>query len=264
MLRLKSMADLHNKLIVILGPTATGKSDLAVQIARQVRGEIISADSRQVYKGMDIGTGKITKKEMRGVPHYLLDVVGPKTNFNVNKFQKLAKQKIKDLQKHGKIAILVGGTGFWIDALVYDQKFPEVKPDTVFRIQFSAFSTPQLFEKFKKLDPKRAATIDQHNRHRLIRAIEIAKSGVKLQPLNYKSPYDVLLIGLDLPQEELDKKISKRLDARLRKGMVKEVEKLHKQGVSWKRLEAFGLEYKYIALYLQKKSDTPTNARAAF
>lgn len=245
------MANFNNRLIVVLGPTATGKSDFAVQLAKKIGGEIISADSRQIYKGMDIGTGKITKKEMRGIPHHLLDIASPKTNFNVEKFKKSAQRKISEIHKKNKVPILVGGTGFWIEAVIYDQKFPEVKPNQELRKQISNYSTEQLFKILHDIDPGRAESIDPKNKHRLIRAIEIAKSGIKLQPLNYQSPYDITLIGLDLPKDQLNQRIEKRLDARLRSGMIKEVQNLHDQGISWKRLESFGLEYKFIALYLQ-------------
>lgn len=261
------------KIIVICGPTATGKSDYAVNLAKElaglnhansvvgrtsqseVLGEIISADSRQVYKGLDIGSGKITKKEMKGVPHHLLDVASPKRTFSVTQYKKLADKAIKDILSRGKTPILCGGTGFYIDAVIYDQTFPEVPPNKALRKKYSLFSAIANFKVLQKLDPQRALTIDKHNNTRIIRAIEIATALGKV-PLRYpssrKSKYDVDWIYLDFPDEVLKQRIRIRLFARIR-GIVAEVKKLHAQGVSWKKLEALGLEYRYMALYLQKK-----------
>jgi tRNA dimethylallyltransferase len=246
----------HLKLIVICGPTATGKSDFAVSLAREINGEVISADSRQVYTGMDIGTGKITKKEMRGVPHHLLDIADPKRQIvNVVKFQKLTYKAIKDISKRGKTPILVGGTGFWIDAVAKTKTFPAVGPNKKLRAELAKLNTEEMFQRLKKINPDRAATIDPKNKHRMIRAIEIAE-GLSKIPSKTPTPkinLKPIYIGLDLPQEELDKKISLRLDKRLKRGMIGEVRQLHESGVSWKKLESFGLEYKFVALYLQGK-----------
>ncbi len=252
-----------NKVIIILGQTSTGKSDFAVQIAQKIDGEIISADSRQVYKGMNLGTGKITKKEMSGIPHHLLDIVNPKKVFSVNDYKKLANKKIKDILARGKIPIICGGTGFYIDAVVNKTILPEVEPNLELRKNLSKKSKEQLFEMLKKLDPARAKTIDKNNPIRLIRAIEIAKAlgSVPLLRQGLKSShnsdllldYDIIKIGLTLPNEILKKKIYTRLIARIKKGMLREIKNLHKSGVSWKRMEALGLEYRYGALYLQGK-----------
>lgn len=246
------------KLLIILGPTATGKSDLAVFLAKRFNGEVISADSRQVYKGMNLGTGKITKKEMEGIPHHLLDIVQPKTKFNVEKFKKLAQKKIKEIADRGHLPILAGGTGFWIDALLFNHNFPNVPENKKLRDALAKLSAEKLFSKLKKLNPQQAENIDPKNKVRLIRAIEIASTKHQLKPLSDEIAYDALLIGLDLPTEDLYKKIDLRIEKRLRQGMIKEVSKLHHAGVSWKRLESFGLEYKFIALFLQKKIATET------
>jgi len=242
------------KLIVILGPTASGKSEMAVRIAKKFNGEIISADSRQVYKGMDIGTGKVTKKEMKGIPHYLLDVVSPKKRFTVVQYRKLALKAIDKIFKKGKIPILCGGTGFYIQAVVDGITIPEVVPNWKLRKKLEKKTAEELYKILKKLDPQRAKKIEKKNPRRLIRAIEIAiKIGsvpiLKKKPL----PYPVLMIGIKKEKEELKKLIRKRLLKRLKKGMIKEVKKLHKKGVSWKRLEEFGLEYRFVSQYLQKK-----------
>lgn len=245
--------------MVIVGPTASGKSELGVKIAKKMNSEIISADSRQVYRGMDIGTGKITKKEMRGIAHHLIDVISPKKDFNVTDFKKLAEKKIGEISKRGKVPIIVGGAGFWIDALIYDQKFPEVAPDKKLRAKLEKQSAEQLFAQLKKLDPKRAKTIESRNKRRLVRALEILIKSKKPVPprsnLGDTNPdnsrYDLVFIGIKKPAEELNKLIYERLIKRLKEGMVDEVKKLHKNGISWKRLDNFGLEYRYISRYLR-------------
>jgi len=259
------MSTINNKLIVILGPTASGKSDLAVKIAKKYNGEVISADSRQVYKGMDIGSGKITKKEMQGVPHHLLDVASPKKRFTVAQFQKLSWKKIRKIWKKGKLPILCGGTGLYIQSIVDGLVIPEVPPDAKLRAKLEKLSTEELFKKLKKLDPRRAENIDRYNRRRLIRALEIViktsqpvpafKTGVELL-LRGSTPLEILQLGITQPKEKLIKLINRRLYKRLKQGMVAEVKKLHSSGVSWKRLEEFGLEYRAIALYLQNKIRT--------
>ncbi len=243
------------KIIVILGQTATGKSDFAVDIAKKIGGEIISADSRQVYKGMDLGTGKITKKEMGGVPHHLLDVANPKKVFSVSDFKKLADIKIKEIIARGKVPILCGGTGFYIDSVVNGIILPEVPPNLKLRKKLYSFSTIVLFEYMKKLDPKRAKTIDKNNKVRLVRAIEIAKALGSVPKLTTQdhSVWYPLKIGLVFPDQILKERIHARLLARVKKGMLREIQKLHEQGMSWKRMNDLGLEYRYGALYLQGK-----------
>ena len=162
------------KIIVIVGPTSSGKSDLAVIIAKKFKGEIVSADSRQVYKGMDIGTGKITKKEMRGIPHHLIDVASPRQKYSVAKYKREAEKAIRDITNRGNIPIVCGGTGFYIQSIVDDIVFPEVKSNSNLRKKLSKLSPEELFLELKKIDENRAQKIDPHNPHRLIRAIEIA------------------------------------------------------------------------------------------
>jgi tRNA dimethylallyltransferase len=247
---------MNNKLIVILGPTASGKTDLSIKLAKKFNGEVISADSRQVYKGMDIGSGKVTKKEMDGVPHYLLDVANPKNRFSVVQYQKLALKAVKNIQKKDKIPILVGGTGFYIQSIVDGIIIPEVKPDWALRKKLEELTNEQLFKKLEKLDPERAASIDRNNPRRLVRALEIIlKTGTAVPVLSSaKGPkFNILQIGVTKSQEELKKLVHKRLLKRLEKNaMINEIKKLHKS-LSWKRLEEFGLEYRFIAQYLQNK-----------
>lgn len=243
------------KIITIIGQTSTGKSDFAVEIAKLINGEIISADSRQVYKGMNLGTGKITKKEMGGIPHHLLDVISPRNIFSVNNFQKIANKKITEIINQGKIPIICGGTGFYIDSIVNGNIFPEVPPNKKLRKELATKTKEELFNILKKIDKNRAKTIDKNNPVRLIRAIEIAKALGKV-PLQNKGnrEYDILKIGLTLPPEILKERIRSRLLSRIKKGMIKEVKDLHeKEKISWKRLESFGLEYKYVSYFLQSK-----------
>jgi tRNA dimethylallyltransferase len=246
------------KIIVILGPTATGKSDLAVFIAHKINGEVISADSRQVYTGLDLGTGKITKKEMQKIPHYLLDVANAKNKFSVSEYKKLADQKIKEIISRNKVPIICGGTGFYIDSVIDNITFPEVPPNEKLRKVLEKKNINQLFEMLKKLDKNRAGNIDKNNKVRLIRAIEIAKALGKVPKLsNSKNKenqkYEFIKIGLNIPLDLLKARIEKRLTNRIKAGMLKEISNLHKNGLSWKRMEELGLEYRYTALYLQKK-----------
>ncbi len=239
-------------LIVICGPTATGKSDYAVDLAREIDGEIISADSRQVYKGLDIGSGKITTKEMRGVPHYLLDVANPKRVFTVSQYKTQTEKAIQKILKKGKTPIIVGGTGFYIDvALGLD--LPEVPPNQKLRKELGGKTTEELFTLLQKKDKTRAQTIDKDNKVRLIRALEIIETLGKVPKQKRVSKYNVEYIYLDFPDEVLKERIHIRLLKRIKMGMLKEVQNLHTEGVSWKRLEELGLEYRYLALYLQKK-----------
>ncbi len=241
------------KIIVILGPTTSGKSDLAVRLAKQFSGEVVSADSRQVYKGMDLGSGKITKKEMSGVPHHLLDVSDPKKIYSVANYQKKAHQTIAGILKRQKLPIIVGGTGFYIQSIVDNISLPKVPPNKTLRRELEKKSATEMFHLLKKMDLERAKNIDNKNPHRLIRAIEIAKHLGQVPVLKKEQKYNALEIGISVPYEQLEKNISVRLDKRLKKGMIREVKKLHEDGLSWKRLESFGLEYSFIARFLQKK-----------
>lgn len=242
------------KVIVIVGPTASGKSAYAVQLAKKIGGEVISADSRQVYKGLDIGTGKITKKEMRGVPHHLLDVESPKKVFTAQQFVEQGRAAIEDIMARGKTPIICGGTGFYIDALLGRMPLPNVPPNRALREKLEKKTAPQLFKMLQKLDPRRAKNIDAQNPVRLVRAIEIAtKLGKVPVPKPEVLPYTIEWIGLNPHDELLRNKIVKRLAERMKSGMVPEARKLHSKGLSWRRMHALGLEYRYLALYLQKK-----------
>jgi tRNA dimethylallyltransferase len=240
-------------ILVILGPTSSGKSDLAVTLAKKLNGEVVSADSRQIYKGLDIGTGKITKKEMKGVPHHLLDVASPLKNFSVDTFQKLAYEVIDDILKRGKLPILCGGTGFYIQAIVDGLVLPEVKINKNLREKLEPLPTDKIYQILYKFDQKRALTIDKNNRPRLIRALEIISALGVVPKIKLKPRYNSIQIGIKVDESILKERIHTRLEKRLKKGMLKEAETLHTDGLSWKRMESLGLEYRYMSYYLRKK-----------
>ncbi len=248
------------KLLVILGPTAVGKSGLAVELALKFNGEVISADSRQVYTGLDIGTGKITTEEMRGIPHHLLDVADPRERFTAIDWKQQAEKAIADIAARGKLPIICGGTGFYISTLIDNLGFPDVEADTEEQKKLEAMSVDDLFLELKKVDPNRGATIDPNNKRRLARAIIIAREIGSVPPISKpaEAPYNVCMIGLNLPPEQLKEKIQARLIQRLDAGMIEEAQKLHANppegaGLSFERMEELGLEYRYLAYFLKKE-----------
>jgi tRNA dimethylallyltransferase len=242
------------KVIAIVGPTASGKSGLAIEIAKKYNGEVISADSRQVYVGLNIGTGKVTKKEMRGVLHHLLDVANPKNRFTVSMYKELADETIAEILSRDKLPIICGGTGFYIDAVVKNVLLPDVPVNKELREKLSRKTALQLFNMLKKLDRKRALAIGQHNKIRLIRAIEIVKTLGKVPPVKTEPKYDVLSVGIKIEKDALKEKISKRLISRIKQGMIAEAKELHTQGLSWKRMNELGLEYRALARHLLGKT----------
>jgi tRNA dimethylallyltransferase len=243
-----------NKVVVIVGPTASGKSRLAVKLAKKFNGEVVSADSRQVYKEMNLGSGKIEKKEMEGVPHHLIDVASPKKTFTAARYQKLARKKILQILKRGRLPIVCGGTGFYIKSLIDGLRFPQVKPNPRLRKILEKKTAAELFHRLKKVDPARAKSIDPKNKRRLIRALEIVSVLGKVpNQISDPLPYPTLFIGLAKNPETLKRLIKKRLFQRLKRGMLKEIAKLHRQGISWQKLENFGLDYRAGAIFLQGK-----------
>lgn len=243
------------KLIVILGPTASGKSALGVKLAKKFGGEIISVDSRQVYKGLDIGSGKITKKEREGVPHHLLDVASPRKRFTVTQYSRLVKKAMAEITRHGNIPFIVGGSPLYIYSVVDGWVIPEVKPNAKLRKQLEKLTVEQLLKKLQKLDPQRAQTIEQKNPRRLIRALEIVMTTKKPVPLFQKHPlpYPVLLLGVKKSSAVLKQNIGKRFLLMLRRGFLNEVKTLRKNKLSWNTIENFGLEYRQGSQYLQGK-----------
>jgi len=249
------------KLLVILGPTASGKSDLAIKIAKKFNGEVISADSRQVYKGMDLGTGKVEKDQQKSkfyysenIRHHLLDIIKPTQYFSVYNYQKLALKAIKDILKRKKLPILCGGTGFYISSVIENWQFTKIKPDWKLRKSLEQLSNEELLKQLEKIDPERAKEVDPKNKRRIIRALEIALKLGKVPKL-IKKPLkmDILILGIKKEKEELKELIKKRLEKRLEKGMIEEVKRLKKEGVPSSKLESFGLEYRWINRFLEKK-----------
>lgn len=249
------------KVITIVGPTSSGKTALSVWLAHKLDGEVISADSRQVYKGLNIGTGKVTKKEMQGVPHHLLDVASPKHVFTASDFKKLGEKVLAKIVKNNRTPLIVGGTGLYVDVFLGRMILPEVPPNLGLRTKLEKKSAQELYALLVKKDPERAATIEPDHKRRLVRALEIAdalgknpskESAMSGLP-NEALPYEVLWLGLNPPQKILDKKIIARIHSRLTQGMLHEATQLHKKGLSYKRMEELGLEYRSMARFLQKK-----------
>lgn len=243
-----------SKLIVILGPTASGKSALSIKLAKKFNGEIVSADSRQVYQRMNIGTGKTTKKEMSGIPHYLIDIVYPDQEFNVAIYKKLAIRAIKNIQKRKKLPFLVGGTGLYIQSVIDNVDFPRVSPQKKLRKELERKTLKELFEIYKKLDPKGAKFIEKENKRRLVRAIEVCEVTGKPfseQRKKGESIFEVLQIGIKLKKAKLKEKISKRVEKMLKMELEKEVKKLVKKYGWTSSLQTIG--YQEWLSYLEGK-----------
>ena len=237
------------KLIVILGTTACGKSGLGVSLARQFTGEIVSADSRQVYRGLDLGTGKITPQEMKGVPHHLLDVVGPGEPYSVAQFQQEAYAAIDGILARGRLPFLVGGTGLYLRAVTEGFTFVAAPPDPSLRAELERKSSRELYQIWCGQTGLTLNQSEQGNHQRLVRLVEKALSGAGAEAP--RAPrYDCLLLGVNYPREEVCRRIDRRLLDRLDAGMVEEVAGLRAQGVPDEFLERLGLEYRYILWYL--------------
>ena len=240
-----------NKLIVILGTTACGKSGLGVALAKRYHGEIVSADSRQVYRGLDLGTGKITPEEMEGVPHHMLDVADPGESYSVAQFQRGAYEAIDAIAARGRLPFLVGGTGLYIRAVSEGYVFHAAPPDPALRARLETLSTQELRSGLAALGVG-VDTDAWNNRPWLIRLLEKSRNGEDPHAEAQRQPrYDVLTLGVSFPRETVCRRIDERLLARLDAGMVQEVAELRLQGVSDEFLEGLGLEYRYILRYLQ-------------
>ncbi len=247
------------KLVVVLGPTASGKSDLALNLAKKFEGEIVSADSQQIYRKMDIGTAKPTKKEQNKIKHHLIDIKNPNENYSVGQYKKDATDAINKIIKNGKLPILVGGTGLYISAIVNNLEIPEIKENKKLRKKLEKEIKEKgldfVFNKLVALDPEAAYIVDPKNPRRIIRALEIALlSGQKFSEQRKKGKplYDILEIGLNPPAEILKKRISERIKKMIKIGLVNEVKKLVKKyGYNCKALDA--IDYREIIDYLKKK-----------
>ena len=247
----------NNKLVVILGTNASGKSGLGIELALKFGAEIVSADSRQVFKGLDLGSGKVTKEEMKGVPHFLLDIAAPGDFFSLMDYQKLAYEAIDDIVSRGKTPFLVGGTGLYVNAVVDGYNLTDAPVDEELRKKVEAMSLNEL----QDLITEKCSiggipeNLDMSNKRRLERAAEKLLMG---KPLNLESVkrYDTLCLGVTWERQKLYKRIEERLDRRLEQGMIEEVENLMKLGVSDDFLYKLGLEYRYIMMYLRGRFDS--------
>lgn len=250
------------KLVVILGTNASGKSDLGIRLAKHLDGEIVSADSRQVYRGLDLGTGKITPAQAGTVKHHLIDVAEVSDYFSLAQYQRGACGAIAAIAEAGKLPLLVGGTGLYISAMVEGYQLVDVPPNDPLRTELERLPLAQLVARLEKADPEAARRIDKSNQRRLIRAIEIASAGRAHTAAHKRSPqYNCLQLGLTWPREILAARIDKRLRERLANGMLDEVAGLRSRGVSDTRLEKLGLEYRYITQYLRGELGTLDDLR---
>jgi len=241
-------------LLVIVGPTAVGKTALALDLARRLSGEIVSADSRQIYREMDIGTAKPTRKEQLLAPHHLLDIVAPDEPYTLAQFQADAYAAIDGILAHGKLPLLVGGTGLYVRAVVEGLRIPRVPPDKELRAQLARQDRLALFERLRELDPEAAARIDPRNVRRTIRALEVClTTGERFSELGRASPppYRITQIGLTMSRPELYARIDARVDRMMEQGLVAEVETLVKRGYSWSLPSMSGLGYREIGAYLR-------------
>ena len=238
------------KLIVIEGTNASGKSSLGIALAARIGGEIVSADSRQVYERMNLGSGKVTPEEMQGVPHHLLDVRKPGEFFSMADFQRLAYEAIDGIISRGKVPFLVGGTGLYVDAVADGYELSDRAPDHSLRAHLETFDTPVLYDMLKENLPD--TEIDPRNRHRVMRALERLAAD-DYHPTGKTPRYTLLKLGVTWPREILKQRIDERLEKRLTEGMVDEVKALLDEGVSEEFLVKLGLEYKYLTWYLTGK-----------
>ena len=237
-------------LLVILGPTASGKTRVAVQVAGALGGEIISADSRQVYRSMDIGTGK-DLQEYGSVPYHLIDIVDPGYEFNVFEFQRRFAESFRGIHARGHLPLLVGGTGMYLESVLGGYPLLEVPENLALRRELAAASNSALAARLKRVSPRLHNTTDLLDRQRLIRAIEIAEFQAAVEdvpPLPELSP---LVFGIKWAREDLRRRITRRLKERLDHGLIEEVDRLHKNGNSWETLEFYGLEYRFVSLFLK-------------
>ncbi len=238
------------KLVVIAGTNASGKSGLGIELAKKYNGEIVSADSRQIFTGLDLGSGKVTADEMQGIPHHLIDVANPNDFFSLTDFQDNAYAAIDDIIARGSKAFLVGGTGLYVNSVVDGFNINREPVDEELRSSLAAMSIDELITILKEKNPEVLKTIDLKNKRRLERACERAIKGITEE--NKNTPrYETLVIGVTWPREVLYERIRERLDRRLDQGMIDEVATLRKNGATDEFLYGLGLEYRYILMYLR-------------
>ncbi|MGF6950996.1 tRNA dimethylallyltransferase [Neobacillus sp. B4I6] len=251
--------DSKQKLLVIIGPTAVGKTKLSIEMAKRYNGEIISGDSMQIYRGMDIGTAKIKKDEMEGIPHYLIDIKEPFENFSVAEFQLLVRAKIGEIAKKGKLPIIVGGTGLYIQSVIYDYQFSDVPGDESYRLKLEErvkkIGNEALYKELLEVDPGSASQIHQNNVRRVIRALEIFHlTGKTMQEFQSTQQPDLLyntaIVGLSMEREKLYERINYRVDLMMEEGLIEEVKGLYQRGLrDCQSIQAIG--YKEMYAYLE-------------
>lgn len=239
--------NLNGKLIAVVGTNASGKSSLGVRLAEAFGGEIVSADSRQVYRGLDLGSGKIRPEEMRGVPHHLLDVARPNEFYSMADFQRQAYQAIDDILSRGRTPFLVGGTGLYVASVTEGYLLSDRVPNLSYREELEKKTTPELYEMLLEKVPD--VEIDRSNRNRVMRALEKIESG-DTQPPSREKRYETLKIGVSWDRETLSKRIDERLERRMRAGMTDEVRSLLENGASVEFLMKLGLEYRFLTRYI--------------
>lgn len=247
-------------LIVLVGPTAVGKTDISIKLAKELNGEIISADSMQIYKYMNIGTAKVKEDEMQGIPHYLIDIVYPDEDFTVSDYKNLANEHINDINSRSKLPIVVGGTGLYINSLVYKLSFTQVAPNNEFREVYNKiadeYGNVKIYEELKKVDQASASKININDRKRIIRALEIYhETGKPMSEYNkdfrkHNDDYDIVLIGLTMDRSMLYERINIRVDNMIEEGLIDEVEELIKMGYDRQLNSMQALGYKEIISYL--------------
>ncbi len=232
------------KLVVVAGTTASGKSDLGVELAKRFNGEVVSADSRQVFRGLDLGSGKITPEETQGIPHYLIDICDPGDFYSVHDFQRMAYPAIDDIIARGKVPFLVGGTGLYVAAVTEGYDMSSFEPDLEYRDELEKLTTPELYAMLMEKAPD--SDIDPKNRNRVMRKLEKIHAGDDHEPVN-KPRYECLKLGVHFPRPILKERIDIRLEKRMQLGMVDEVRRLIENGASIEFMLKLGLEYRHIA-----------------
>lgn len=235
------------KVVAVVGTNASGKSALGIRLAKQFDGEIISADSRQVFRGLDLGSGKVTTEEMQGVPHYLIDVREPGEFFSMADFQKMSYEKIDEIRARNHLPMIVGGTGLYVDSVLDGYLLSDKEPDLAYRAELEKLTTPALYAKLVTLVPD--VDVEKNNRNRVMRMLERIHDGDNAVP-SKQARYDSLRLGVSWERDVLAKRIDERLEMRLEQGMIEEVQGLLDAGASRDFLLGLGLEYRYITQYL--------------
>lgn len=235
------------KVVAVVGTNASGKSALGIELAKQYDAEIISADSRQVFRGLDLGSGKVTKDEMQGVPHHLIDVREPGEFFSMADFQRMSYETMDGILARGRLPMIVGGTGLYVDSVLDGYLISQTQPDLAYRAELETFATPQLYEKLIALVPD--VQVERNNRNRVMRMLERLHDGDSAVP-GKQARYESLRLGVSWPRDVLRARIDERLERRLEAGMIEEVQGLLDQGVSREFLLGLGLEYRFITQYL--------------